>query len=300
MCPKKYDFTYNQRLSTPSYSSNLWFGSFVHARRAIYHAEMISPEALAQAEKEFQEIVEVAQRDHREALDQIESDLLLAMSVTKLWYDYWSKPTTLLGETHLQWLDVEAEWKFEVPFGDKKAIHAGKRDGYVRHKKWGTNFLYELKTATDSNRDSYLYRLNLDHQISSNAIALKKAGLSCSGILYDIIWKPALRRKVDRKTMPDESLKEFRERLLEEYAENPEKYFARVTINRTEEQLNSWMADLSEQFRILDDTKQFYRNPGACTIFGGCSFMGLCMADSNESYGFIKRSRKHPELTQAG
>jgi hypothetical protein len=299
-CPKKYEFQYDKRLQSKGYSSSLGYGSFVHAMRAIYHSRTLGKAALERALEDVILLKGSLMRQHPDFADKIEADHDLAKGVVELWHQYWSDNTDALGERMLGWVDVEKEWSFKV--GDKYRM-AGKRDGLVLQAEWEKTFLYELKTASNSDKDSYLYRLHLDQQINANLLALTKAGIAWSGVLYDIIWKPALRLKTGRKTMPDETPAELNERILEEMRANPGQYFTRASINRTPESLTEYEQELEAQFKTLDTMDLKYRNATACKTFGSmCQFFDLCMdpSQSETIESFTERARKHAELSTGG
>lgn len=298
-CPKKYQFSYRDRLSASKYSQSLGFGNFVHLHRAIYHGSKIGQRV--RMEEELTQFRDEMLRIYQDATGQIAADERLAASVVAEWVKYWEGVQSSLGESMLEWKDVEKEWAFLVGSNSMADyVHVGKRDGLVRHKDWDKTFLYELKTASDRGGESYRSRLQLDYQINSNLMALKKAEIPVAGVLYDIIWKPALRRKVDRKTAPDETEEEFSARILQEYRDNPSQYFERLTVSRTDAHLAEYEVELLHQFDAVT-SERTYRNPNACMNYNQpCQFFDLCMdpaAQEQRSY-FIQRNRKHPELSE--
>lgn len=300
-CPKKYYFSYDKKLSSPNYSSSLAYGTLVHAHRAIKHSAFLGSDAILRANAELAQAIDHLKTSHPNDHERIDLDNELARQVIEIWMQYWSADQTSLSERVLGWVDVEKEWSFDIKDeADRVYRHVGKRDGLVFQTEWEKTFLYELKTASATDKESYLYRLHLDHQINSNLLALKKAGQSFSGVIYDIIWKPALRLKTGRKTMPDETQAELNQRILEEVSQNPGEYFTRVLVNRTDERLAEYEQELLEQFESLSSMRIKYRNSSACKNFGSvCQFFDLCMdpeAAEQESY-FVTRTKKHPELS---
>jgi hypothetical protein len=289
-CPKKYEFSYEQRLTPKRYSSPLGYGTFIHLHRARKHGQV-------EAERELVMTLEDLLRANPDQADQIQHDYLLAGEVIERWFNYWVGADSSLAEPELLHLEIEQEWEFPVdPIG--RYIHVGKRDGYVEHPGWGKRFLYELKTAAARGEDNYMHRLHLDHQINSNLLALHKEGKPAEGVIYDIIWKPQLRRK----TQPDETLEEFRDRILAEYDADPAGYFARLTVSRTPEQLIGYERELIEQYEVLAGLKVKYRNGSACVNHNMvCPFFDLCMdpkATEEQLALFHKRDKKLPELSK--
>jgi hypothetical protein len=298
-CPKKYEFTYDKRLSSRGYDHNLWYGSFVHAQRAVCHAERLPEEIKNQVAEERDQILELALSKFPQNEADIRDDWDLANRVVMLWRAHWSAKLNEYGEAALEFLDVEGEWS--IPVQSEEHRHVGKRDGYLRHRTFNSHFLYELKTASSHDKEGYLSVLNLDYQINSNLLALEHEKKPYDGALYDIIWKPDLRRKVGRKTMADETRQEFNDRLIEEIRSNMDEYFQRVFITRTNEQLEQYQQELTEQFRQLDGQSIRYRNPSACRMYNRlCGFHQACMdPDSVELQdAFTIREKKHPELSK--
>lgn len=297
-CPKKYSLAYEERLESPRYNQNLGYGNFVHAYRAIHHAQTISQIEMTKAVQDGADLYESLMHKYADAHDQINADNALAKRMVELWWDYWNLDGSHLGEEALEWRDVEWEWEFPVQ-ANPEFVHAGKSDGYVRQKEWDKFFLYELKTASDRGGDSYLHRLQLDHQINSNLIALQRAGRPFAGVIYDVIWKPALRRLTGRKTKPDETLEEFNGRIIAEVQSNPSEYFTRVCVNRTAEHLRLYEDELHAQFKASEPFELKYRNPSACMNFNTlCQYFDVCMDPHAAEMRnvFKRRPKKHPEL----
>lgn len=297
-CPKKYSFSYEEKLENPNYSHNLGYGNFVHAFRAILHAEKVSPEELSKAFGELEGMLLELRSLYPSSAEQIKADCDLAEEITKLWWAYWNGDQGALGERNMKWLGVESEWSFNL-VGRETDFHVGKRDGYVRQTIWDKCFLYELKTATDRGADNYLHRLELDHQINSNLIALEREGLPFDGVIYDVIWKPALRLLTGRKTKPDETLEEFNQRVIAAVKSSPSDYFSRICVNRTNEALAEYELELIAQYNASAPDQLKYRNASACMNFNSlCQFFQLCMdphADEMRSV-FRQRTKRLPEL----
>lgn len=291
-CPKKYEFMYREMLEPQGYSKSMGYGSFIHLYRAIFHAKRSKQQGLIQEAHldldRYRESVLSKANGKEEDVLQIERDEKLAQRVIGVYESYWGTSVSPLSENDLMWLEIEKEWKFNI--GDD--THRGKRDGLVKSLNYDKTFLYELKTATDRDRDEYLAALQQDYQINSNLLALQNEGVKASGVLYDIIWKPGLRLK------KDETLEQMNDRILECYITDPAKYFQRLLIARTESRLAEYKSELSAQFHAIDSTGLFYRNPSNCRTYGSlCPFFGLCMDGQEEQRAnFKKRDTKFPEL----
>lgn len=290
-CPKLYQFKYIQLLRSLGYSSAMGIGTFLHAQVESYGGG--SAEALIRE-------IERMMKDSPDFVEAITEDARFAQDFFTLWRQRWDGDHPF-GNAKFEWVDSEAEWAFNVTeAGDKLA---GKRDGLVRHKEWGSLFLYELKTATDRDRDGYIGRLEIDSQVSSNILALRKAGLDVQGVLYDVAWKPAIRLKTGRKTMPDETVREFHDRMIEAIKENPEEFFQRQIIYRNDNVLKFHEEDLVSQMATIKEAharNHFHRNTKSCNDYGRlCQFFSVCIENKPELESlYARKTRKLPELSK--
>lgn len=302
-CARKYSYTYEDLLEPVGYPPNLIYGSLIHAEIAERNSVGIGAIEVERLTRENLEFLNTTRNKYPLDGQRLISDQALARGVANEWGFYWLKDQTNLSQGQLIFQDVEKEWSLPLVNG----THVGKRDGLVRHRTWDKLFLYELKTASDRSEDNYIQRLRIDHQISSNLLALREQGLPVAGVIYDIIWKPALRKKKANKTnAQDETDQEFNARIIEEYKTTPENYFQRVVVERDPKELNLWKEELEEQFCTLNAQKVRYRNPSACMTFGKlCPFFSLC--DSSDPRPpeeiraqFNTRPRKLTELQEVG
>lgn len=292
--------------TSPSTDQRLFESSPMEALAfiALYH-----PTAFTVALREW--------KHYPEQAVQIANELVLARAVAHEWILHWQRNTTDLGNSSLEIVIPEREWKFGVstvtpgsetqsasPQGPGLNFHLGKSDAVVKHKTYPGHFLYELKTSGMPNREAYKHKLELDKQIGSNLIAMARDGMETGGVFYDIIWKPLIRKKTDRKTMPDETTEEFFARIIEEYKKTPEKYFERLMVFRSGRDLADYATDLIDQYaalRSVYERGRFYRNTNSCDKYGSlCTFFQPCMDRHTEELEdmFRKREKKLPELSE--
>lgn len=234
---------------------------------------------------------------------QIVLDAALALAVHQEWLKHWSSRDGDFGYKKWQITRAESEWGISI----NENLHVGKSDAYVFHKGYEKNFLYELKTSGDPSREAYKHKLELDKQINSNLIAMKEAGFEPAGVIYDIIWKPAIKLKKDRKTMPDETIPEFYQRIFECYQKEPEKYFERLMVFRSDKDFAEYKLDVVEQFGHIHrcyERGRFYRNTNSCEKFGKlCQFFNPCLDSRNGEVNeevealYKVREKKLPELS---
>ncbi len=288
-CPKLYWFKYVQLLSTRSYSSALGFGTFLHAM-----VESVNGGRSAGAEEE---LVRLLGSTAPECRDQIEADHRLASAFFGLWRSRWSGAHPHAND-QFEFIASEKEWGFSVG----SDTHVGKSDGVVRHKQSGAVFLYELKTAADRARESYVHKLEIDRQVSSNILALKREGIEVQGVLYDVVWKPALRKLVGRKTKPDETNEEFSDRMVATVSAEPDNYFERTIVYRSDRLLADHERDLFTQFDMIARAHErgFARNTGSCDQWGRlCPFFSACLEGNEELQSlYAQKDRKLPELSK--
>lgn len=289
LCPRKYRYAYVDRLQSTNYSSPLGFGTFVHAfiedwKQGVGEGGAFDAAVLREQERSGE-------------VEQVTHDHLLASDMGREWAKYWDADTTHLGNAQLEWSSTEAEWKYRTENG----TFIGKRDGVAFHKGFGKHYLHEIKTSGEVNRDTYILRLQMDRQISTNIRALQLEGIGCTGVVYDIIWKPKLIRGVNRKTKPDETLEEFRARIIADVQARPEHYFTRVMVQRSVKDMDEAHEDLRGAFEMMKTGvgEGYPRNTQACTSFGNlCPFFSTCMDSLPiEELGLSRRELKFPELS---
>lgn len=293
-CPRKYYYRYVQRLDSGSYSSPLVIGSIIHGVAEDTHKGDLTATACTKVIEEFGN--KLKETDDK-LLPRFINDVRYATRVGKAWRAYWCHPdnTNDLRSGNLDFIAVEREWRFNV---NLNADLAGKSDGYLFHNQLKKHFLYELKTAADRDREGYIHGLQQNAQINNNLLSLKGDKLPCDGVLYDIIWKPGLRIKVN------ETEDQLVDRIIDTICENPEKYFQRVLIFRSGEKLDHHITDLRQQMDSLlasHKSQSWYRNTGSCKLYNTqCQYFEMCVDNNGDmEESFTKRERKLGELSPA-
>lgn len=157
----------------------------------------------------------------------------------------------------------------------------------------------------------YWLKLRLDDQVSMYARAAKRLypEYDFGGCLYDVIKKikkephkatPIEDRKYKKdgtlyanQRETDESMEEFRGRLSAEVQENPDKFYARRIVTRSESELAEFEVELEETAKEIDSHiksgRLTVRNPGACFNYHTrCSWHDVCCGidslDNKERY----------------
>ena len=244
----------------------------------------------------------------------------------------------MLHGYHFRWchepFDVVAtEQQFTAPLlnpstsGKSRTFQsAGKIDGLVRVD--GRLHILEHKTTSDEMADPtspYWAKLDMDAQVSMYYLGATALGHEVEGCLYDVVRKPMFRPKLatppeKRKFTKagtlykgqredDELPEEYRARLREEIAKEPERYYQRRPVHRLDSQLLEFMHDawvtgnsIRELHNAARDSgfQAVPRNSDACHRWGSpCPFWDCCSAglDPDEHPDRFQRiANKHPEL----
>jgi len=222
---------------------------------------------------------------------------------------------------------------------------AGKLDVLVRDLRDRLRKLVEHKTSSEDVRpgSEYWRRLRMDGQVSTyfdGAGALGSGDVVAC--IYDVLSKPALRpsqvplvgeagvkivldagggrvRTKDGKKWRetgdaaqgyvlqtrDETPEEFRARLTEAVAADPDRYFARGEVVRLEKELDEARFDrwqLGQQIREAEVAGRFPRNPDACVRYGRtCPYFPICTGEASldDPTMFRRVEDVHPELAEA-
>ncbi len=199
--------------------------------------------------------------------------------------------------------------------------HAGKLDAVARERSTGRVLVVEHKTTSEdlTPGSEYWQRLRLDAQVSGYMAGARALGFEPVACLYDVLGKPAIRpgkatpiesRKYTKagalyagQREADETAEEFRARLVEAVAANPERYFARGEVVRLEEEEAEAAFDLWQTGRAIREgqlARRHPRNPDACQRWGRtCEFFGPCTrtASLDDPTRFRRTVTVHEELT---
>jgi hypothetical protein len=218
----------------------------------------------------------------------------------------------------------------------------GKLDVIVRERRQDRELIVEHKTSTDdvTAGSEYWRRLRIDGQISQYYEGAKQLGYDVEGCIYDVLKKPRqlpstvaftddagvkivlgpdgqrVRTKDGKKWRETgdaaqgyvlqarpETPDEYRLRLLETVAADPNAFFARGEVVRLEAEMSEALYDvwqLGKQIREAELAGRFPRNPDACVRWGRtCEYFDVCTGTASiEDTGQFQRVRVlHPELS---
>lgn len=134
--------------------------------------------------------------------------------------------------------------------------------------------LREYKTASRID-STYIDKLKFNDQISRYCLAIEQElGKKVKRIEYYVAKKPLLRLK------QNETLEQFRQRLVEKISEDEEsiQYFELI---RTQEQLDEEKEDLIYDMEQIEKTTRYTKNLSACSCYGTCPYLELCMKEKD-------------------
>lgn len=244
-----------------------------------------------------------------------------------------ARAEAMLAGYHAFWVDegfeaLEVEKEFRLPLLNPETGAAsrtwrlvGKVDAIVRGPDGRVWVLEHKTTSEDASPGSpYRQRLALDGQVSQYVEGAAALGFDIAGVLYDVLVKPALkplqatpvdaRRYTKADTLyasqrdRDETVDEYRERLVDAVLEAPHRYFARVEVVRLDSERDEYRWDvwqLAEQMRASARTGRAPRNPDACFRYGtACAFWPVCSsgASLDDPTAYV-RAGAAPELSTA-
>lgn len=162
----------------------------------------------------------------------------------------------------------------------------------------------------------------MDGQISVYVDGAKALGHDVEGCLYDVLGKPGLKplkatppesRKYTKEGAlykgqreQDETAEEFRARVRESIAADPNGYYQRGVVVRLEEEMDEARFDvwqMAELVRNSERTGKAPRNPDSCFTFGrACEFFPACSGESalDDPRIYRRSDHVHPELVGMG
>ena len=246
-CPKMFDYKYNKHLYKIDGDSNsLIMGKAFH--RGI---------ELGDVNKLEQEL----DQNENFMTDENETNKVIVLAMVEAFFNKF--PNHNEG-------DIKHEVEIRTSFGGHDFIMYAdaivyEPDGII---------LREYKTA--SRIDSvYIDKLKFNDQITRYCLAIEQVyGKRVKKIEYYVAKKPLLRLK------QNETLEQFRQRLVEKISEDEEsiQYFE---LERTPEQLSEEQDDLIYDMEQIEKTTRYTKNLSACSCYGTCPYLELCMKEKD-------------------
>jgi len=299
-CWKKYFFDSVEHLVPRKHSTSLITGRILHGAMEQHYLGVSHDDCLDYIRKSFAEEISKA-----ELIDQ--EELVVARYQTLGMFGNFP-----FAEYDAEITEVIPEMEFEVPLPSSRGIRfIGRLDGLVLSN--GNWWVREFKTTGLSMRQ-FEGRASKSAQGTGYVYgANKKTELPIAGIMFDIIKRPMLRKRLT------ENMDQFGLRIMKDYHDRPEFYYRRYYTYRTETDINLWQQDMTtliQDIRMRKKTGRYYRNPEACWQFNQeCPYSKICWDEKpdeltvqlcfekGESYAERKKREatvNHTEETLAG
>lgn len=234
---------------------------------------------------------------------------------------------TVWGEGAIGTPLVEAEFRAPLvsPITSQTSAHfelGGKLDALALNLIDGRPYIVEHKTTSEDIGVGSVYwqALQIDSQISTYHVGARALGYDAAGVIYDVLAKPKLQplhatpiesrkyrqhdgRLYSNQREHDESPAEYQQRVCDDIAERPDRYFRRGVVVRLEEEeveaaWDTWQTAVSIRHDEL--AARWARNPDACKRWSGmCPYFGVCTRTEtlDDTRVFRKVEHVHTELT---
>lgn len=333
-CPREYYFRYVMMVKTRHTALPLLFGRLFHkGLNAWWLAEptgmKVTPEgrllfALSAVDRAAEE------QDERDPFTLAKAEALL-IGYTARW-----------GETDYETIGVEERFKIPIFLGESARSSAlprsyqthafdleGSIDAIIKRFTKGSWYHFNVEHKTTSfdilpGSDYWHKIIALDPQVSTYDAASRAMGYDIRGTIYDVIRKPELQplkatpEELKKYTKPtkaepiprlyanqretDETVEEYRDRLLKDIEARPNWYFARNTIVRLEHDNNAHARDVEQtasMIRFAEEWEAWPRSPNACERYRRmCEFHPVCSGETNidDTARFVKKTSQHEEL----
>lgn len=336
-CLRKHQIAYLYAIRPASDAAPLRFGKAWHDAldRRAKGAEVETNVALIRAAYDLS-MTGAEERDADLAYERETLCVLFRLYVWR-WADADASKTVLASEEAFQVPIVNPD----TGRASRNFVYAGKIDRRV--VLGGRHALEENKTTSDDidPESDYWRRLRVDTQIARYVLAARHLGHPIDTVLYDVVRKPGMRpsgvpltdaegikivldangervRTKDGKKFREtgdtaagytlqtrpETPDEWANRLHKAIAENPDRYFARREIPRTNSDLDEARRDLWDMAQVVnscDTGDRWPRNSSACIGFGRCQYLDLCSSnwrpeDGTVPPGFVRLTDSHQEL----
>ena len=262
-CWMKWYWRYIEKLEPKLKPINLTLGSVMHTAFDLFYKGTSKTDVLIFIHKAFDD--ELAQCSVNDA----ENMQIAKWTAVGMWSYY---PHALS-----EFEAIDSEVDFNVPLGRMRGIRlVGRVD--KRFKSKGAWWLGEFKTT--SNPSLFVKSLDTARQATTYTYAAIRSKLEVEGVLYDLIRKPALRRRVE------ETAEDFGRRIVKDYKDRPNEYYSRHYAYRTRLDLMQFENDASSlvrEMRRRSRKKDFCRNVDACWNFNReCDFKKICFKGMHE------------------
>jgi hypothetical protein len=206
----------------------------------------------------------------------------------------------------------------------------GKIDVMCLDERTGEEVLTEHKTTSHDISDGapYWAQTRMSSQLSTYMVGARSLGFNPTRIVYDVLGRPGQRpqeatpvelRKYTKPTKAepvprlyanqretDETPEEFRLRIREVIAAEPEAFYKRANVVRLQYEELEAAKDVwydAESMKLGWGMQRFPRNPDHCVMISHtCVFLGACSGygDITDPFKFRRVENPHEELSESG
>lgn len=311
-CPAYFDYVYNQGYRPSEKARNLSYGTCVH--HGLEYFWKNKDDATAPEDSSSRAILSARSSGLNE-YDVLEIGLLV-LSYGIYWENFAKKCKVI---------KVEHAFDLELvnPSNGKAAKtwrRAGKIDVIIEDP-FGKICVVEHKTSSEYVAENSVYRsrLDMDPQITIYLDAAREIGLNAEYCLYDVIHKPFIKPfkakelskvKLKKDGSPrkgeklfDESLEDYKERLIEDIKNKPNDYFKHFQIRRSKYEMERSRYDIYTTVFMIETLKKsgyFPRNADSCHRFGKkCEYIPVCNGSVDlKNSSMYKYVTPHSELLE--
>lgn len=214
------------------------------------------------------------------------------------------------GDEPIETIAVEEQFRADLVNPDTGAKSrtfqlGGKVDGLVRLRD-GV-YLTERKSTSQSLEPGGVYwkTLTLDPQISTYVDGVRALGHEVRGVLYDVVRKLGIRPlEANKQRATPEVPEAYEERCIEAIAKEPDRYYARGTIVRLQDEETEARSDrwqVAKGILFAESVGRFPRNVDACMRWNRpCDFFDVCCgtASLDDPTRFRRVEDSHEELQE--
>lgn len=190
-------------------------------------------------------------------------------------------------------------------------FHADNRVGILEHK---------FTTQNAAPGGAYRERLQMDGQVSQYFLGANSIGYDAACVVYDVVHKPKQKpleatpiesRRYTKAGVlyanqrdRDETLEEYRTRLVEAVSAEPLKFYQQVEVVRLEDEMREYQWDVwqtAARIRESERTGFAEKYPNNCARYGSmCGYWPVCTrkASIEDASMYRKKSRAHEELDE--
>lgn len=306
-CRTRWDLSYNQRIVPKIDAIPLSTGRFYHeALEDLYRhkalgnylmKEVFISEALKRYDKYVNSLTE-KYPNLEEQIEQVQFQTNLLTAMLTGYYHFAERndkfTIPIINEK------PAVELKFNVPIitptgnPSSKFKFVGKIDGIIKYL--GKYWVHEIKTSKMWS-DSNVELLPIDPQCLGYMYAAQQyLGIKISGAIYSVTMKSSLRQK------KNESIEEFRSRLVKDYKDRPDFYYRRNFIYANQNDIQDFGYSIWDISKDMSPNPRIYKSVGASTCGFGCQYRKLCTAtDPQDKENILKleyreKEAKHEEL----